>query len=347
MVRGLFIILAINSLLPSSDARGRVEAYLISPVIPEGVSYFGAQVETRWHGGQKTLSLKPHSVSINVSDKTLRGFNIDGQETALAFSDIISVKIAFGSPPRHESVFKLDSLYKGIAWNPRGRVIEIGLMSGEVWEFHGRPPTIEAHIQQIRWQNANGIEESIPFRELFFIKMEWQAFPPLSSPSATSFGYSIVIQADRFLEAPRGPKRSPLANVQKDVRIRVGIQEAADQISGSLLENPIIGSVVSTEELILTLKTQEEQVSIPVSSIQSLDVSCGKKNDAVRGFFLGLGLGLLAAEIVGPDEASITPETRQFYIALGSTIFGTVIGAMHITEKWETIPLMTSNAEHD
>jgi hypothetical protein len=340
MGRGRVFILFVVALVVASDSRGREEVYLISSTIPEGVSYFATQVQTRWHGGQKTLSFEPHSVSFDVPARTLHGFLVDGQENTLAFPDILNIKIAFGNPPKHQKIYRLDWLSKGISWRPRGRVKEIGLMSGEVWEFHGHPPRVEAETRRVRWQKSDGNEESVPFRDLFFIVMEWQPFSPGTSTSGISGDFTVVLPAGNFLGLPLSTEWNPLDQVASGARVRVGIREEADLSTVSLPGSPLVGSALSTEDYILTLETHGEQNSIPLSSIQSLELSRGTNSNVVPGFFLGLGFGLLAAVIVDSSiETEDTYDYRTFGIALGGAILGSVIGATVNSEEWMEIPL--------
>ena len=137
-------------------------------------------------------------------------------------------------------------------------------------------------------------------------------------------------------------------------RIRVWTAE----FSGKRMTGTVLSSV--GEIITLTVKGQSDPLMVPVTSINRLEVTKGKKSKIVTGAVVGLFAGASLGAIVGYFGTCSTDQQRQACeldsYSVGETkaanavigagvlgglglLLGTVIGAVIKVDRWEEVPL--------
>jgi hypothetical protein len=108
------------------------------------------------------------------------------------------------------------------------------------------------------------------------------------------------------------------------------------------------GVVLAVDATDMTLASKQRgSVTIPVNSIQRLELRTGSKRNALKGLLIGAALGLaagLAAESdggcsMGPSPHSASRAESAAICGLGGALFGLGIGALIKSDVWTPIAL--------
>jgi len=121
----------------------------------------------------------------------------------------------------------------------------------------------------------------------------------------------------------------------------------------------IKGTIYSTNTTDVTLDSGDYIYTIPLSSIERLDISLGKKRNTGKGALIGLSSGALLGSLIGlatyedcnsdefmgcflhfsKGESALIGAASGGFVGL---IIGTVSGYSIKTDKWERIPVFVS-----
>jgi len=146
--------------------------------------------------------------------------------------------------------------------------------------------------------------------------------------------------------ATAGAQGAP--RITAGLRVRITHTDAAEP-------SPIIGTVLRSDadSLVLRVAVNERSVAVAYPQLSGLALSRGMKSRTAKGAGIGLLLGAVGGAILGstsnPDGGCcmsgggvMSPLT-----ALGAGVFGvvglvvgSVIGAHHPIERWESLPLI-------
>jgi hypothetical protein len=142
-------------------------------------------------------------------------------------------------------------------------------------------------------------------------------------------------------------------------RIRITIPVLPDpNLDGNLDEEEVLtGTFQSCGDGMLIIKPEKsgsDPRSIPLESIQWLQVSQGKSGHALPGAFVGLVVGIVISigaqthnhedEFLGGLSDMEDNVTRGAGITVGTTFLGAAIGSVIGSEKWQSVSPMNWSA---
>ena len=106
----------------------------------------------------------------------------------------------------------------------------------------------------------------------------------------------------------------------------------------------IVGTVVGfrTDTLVLNVEGLSNPLTVPITSLNRLEVNRGQRRGGPLGAFIGLVSGAAFGWLLGSTEASLEGPPAEY---VGAVVFGGigfVVGAVvgpGTTDRWEKVPL--------
>lgn len=146
-------------------------------------------------------------------------------------------------------------------------------------------------------------------------------------------GTGLAVLATLFAPSPLLPQSLDL---EPGVRVRV--------TAPTFKLSPLIGSFEKLNEGAsqLTVLTENDELEIPISAVQQLEVSQGTRSHAGRGAAIGLAAGLAIATtlaILGEGESGELLYLGYWISGGTGALLGAMLGSLVETELWEEVPL--------
>jgi hypothetical protein len=84
---------------------------------------------------------------------------------------------------------------------------------------------------------------------------------------------------------------------------------------------------------------QEAGISTPIEreTVGRLEVSLGRRSNALKGMLIGGGVGLLSGLLYPEGSLSDDRSEAVLTVALSGALWGALIGALIKTERWRTV----------
>ena len=149
--------------------------------------------------------------------------------------------------------------------------------------------------------------------------------------------FGVLTTVPVFAQSPTSLSSAPGSSFDQQ-RVRVTTSDAA--------QTQLTGTIVAMDEKTLTIINRGgKQVTIPRERVARLDVSVGRKRNALGGFLTGAAIGTVlgaAAAACKPGQFCPSPLPPAAVAAVSGAFFGGIgaaVGHSVKTDKWVKMPL--------
>jgi len=158
----------------------------------------------------------------------------------------------------------------------------------------------------------------------------------------------ILLLGQATLAAAQDPATATLAStLVSGTRVRVKTTSMSIPARGVEAKSAdsltVVGVVHSVDAGALTLVAGRDTVKVPLSAINTIDVSVGRKNNWRNGLLIGLASGVVLGLTAPVDKQNCGDTSQNFCsrgepLAAGTVLLGgvgVIIGAFKKTDRWE------------